>query len=341
MSRKRAMADHSDKTSEEVFCAGLPYVGNRRLEPDECLSLARRQRWLRLKGLFSSALSPICFISGLMFIVVNLDSAPPTGGVSNSLVAVGSLAVLAPTAIVYLIGREARSRAQGYRRARIFGYVRRFAGTAHMDDPTDRCLLALVRAKLIQPDSREHCELELLPLSNVVYSVNRVPIRKYVRLEVRTAAARPQDAVEFAVPSEWLPGEVPFEPQRRRQSRQETAEILRYWRSIKRKVWLSPLYFTLVCYCLYQLVRVAYPTAPVLLSAAAISLAGFLLFRNWQQARHVKADADLGWVMVVPPHTSTDKNGTDKEEERTLEVLPRSGAIWTIDGRPAGWRRKR
>jgi hypothetical protein len=276
-----------------------------------------------------------------MFGLVVLEKNLMKGGIGELLFSISCIALVVPAAIVFLVGREARSRARGYRRARILGYVRRFAGTAHTDDPTDRCLLALVRAKLIRPDSRDYCELELFPLSNVVYSVNKVTIRKYLRLQVRTAAARPQDAVEFAVPSEWLSREVPFEPQRRRQSQQETAEILRYWRGIKRRMWLSPLCFTLVCYCLYQLVRVAHPTAPVLFLAIAVSLAGFLLFRNWQQARHFKADADVGWVIIVPPHRYPDKDGSEKAEDRTLEVLPQSGAIWTIDGRPSGWRRKR
>lgn len=342
---KAFLRDQLEKKSEGTFCAGLPYVGTRPLEPAETQTLARRARWLSDVGFVLLALSPILFVSALVFGVILLEKVPRLESGPAPVSCLCFFGLLAPVAAAFLVGYDARSKARYYREARAFRCVRRFAGTMS-EDPTDRSQRVLVRARLIRRGSEEHCQIELFPSNDVVYSVNGVPVRKRIRVEITAAAARPEDVAEYSLPVDWQSDDLPFEPQRRRQSADETAEILHYAHRVRRWIWIPTLFFVylwalVVGDFLYETVKLSSSLCWALFFAGAIALSWFLLSGAWRQALKYKADADLGWVIVVPPHKHTEKDGTEKTKKETIEVLPVSGALWTIEHKPAGWRRKK
>jgi hypothetical protein len=342
---KDFLRDQLEKKSEGTFCAGLPYVGTRPLKAAETQTLARRARWLSDVGVVLLALSPILFVSALVFGVILLEKVPRFESGPAPFSVLCFFGLIAPVAAAFLVGYDARSKARYYGEARAFRCVRCFAGTMS-EDPTDHSQRVLVRAGLIQPDSKEHCQIELFPSNDVVYSVNGVRVRKLIRVDVTTAAARPEDVAEYAVPVDWQSDDLPFEPQRRRQSADETDEIIYYARRVRRRMWISPLLFVylwalVVGDFLYETVKLSSSLCWAIFFAGAIALFGLLLSGPWRHTRQCKTDAGLGWVIIVPPHKHTERDGTEKTQKETIEVLPVSGAVWTIDGRPAGWRRKK
>jgi hypothetical protein len=223
--------------------------------------------------------------------------------------------------------------------------VRRFAGTVPSKEYWDASLKALARAKLVHGDLQGQREFELLGDDDAVFGVNGAPARKYVKIVSITASPRPTDAVEFAVPSEWYSGHVPFEPHRRRQSAEEADGIRGYARGFWRRLWIVPILFLFpggaLRDFLYGSLKLPLSICPGMSAAGAALLSGLVLFRPWREARMLKADAEFGWAIIVPPHTYTDKRGVQRTQQETVEILPISEALWTIEGNPAGWRHRR
>jgi hypothetical protein len=67
----------------------------------------------------------------------------------------------------------------------------------------------------------------------------------------------------------------------------------------------------------------------------AISIAVLLLLRHVYNMRRggarIRADADLGWLIITTVN--------DDPDAPVVEWLPVSKLVWTINGKPAGWRK--
>ncbi len=306
--------------------------------------MARRADRLRLTGALFMLLCAVLFFCGLVVLVILSGRVPEPEAGGGVLDRVCSIAMVVALPVAFLVGRDAHSRSRGVRDALRVGYVRRFAGTAYGSDPTDDSFRRLVHAKLIEFGSIEHCELELFPLSNAVYAINNLPIKKYLRLRVGTAAAWPEDAADCPVPAHWHLADAPVEIRRRRQSPEETRELLLHARSVRRRLWFVPVASVVLCApvgFLYEAGILPRSISILIFVAGATTLSGFVLFRGWRRASKDRADADLGWIIIVPPHHYTDEDGTQRRQNHPIEILRESGALWTINGIPAGWRREK
>jgi len=336
--------DESEGASAQTFCASLPFVGTRAIRGRELRILRRRARRLRIRGLLFLAASPVAFASGLTFAVLGCDAQASV--LYAPLMALSMVLVFGGTGLSLLLAHDSFALSRQYREVMRVGHVRRFSGTIRCNDPTDLSVQRLVRARLATPDCEEHYDIELLPLADMLYSVNGTRLRKRIRVYPTAVVVTPRDTIELAVPPDWHAPNLPFVPKRRRQSHEETEQILRYVRRIRRLIWLPPLVFVYIWALvtgdvLYEYVGLSRGTCITIFVAGAVGLVGFFLSRAWRHGSRMRADAEFGWIIIVPPHKYTDKTGAEHVQEETVEILPASGALWTIDGRPAGWRHNR
>src|SRR5690606_33851617 len=148
----------------EVWCAGLPYVGERSLTVEERDSLTHRARLMRFGAVAAYLLSPVCMLL-LLEAILPLESRVPVlfyrGVVFSALVV-----SFAGGATVLLIGRDLSRRSASLRKTRKLGFVRGFEGAIGWHDPTDVTFERLFKEGFFDPQRKGSARLELLPHSD-------------------------------------------------------------------------------------------------------------------------------------------------------------------------------
>ncbi|CAN5272430.1 hypothetical protein BH20ACI2_BH20ACI2_16460 [soil metagenome] len=329
---------------ESVFCAGLPFVGWRDISPGEKEILNQESRtgyrytvvWLMLAGL--SIVAPLSIAVGLSLVITFSPSVEDV-----LLVLIVALSLLGFT-ITLVLADKAFRRSGITKRTLSQGRFRIFKGDFDNEDPTDYERERLVENGVLGPGQTEPITLELHAVDDVIFAKSGSRPRKWIAVELTTAAPLPQHAARFNVPSEWqIPIDGNFE--RRRMTLNEKEELLDYARHVRRWRWLQ---IFLGIWLVASLIRIVakltgLQTETAIQLGVVLATAGSGLWYYWQgrKARIFDEDAELGWAIVVNAEHASAIVERDRAFTADVEVLATSGLIWIVKGKPAGWRRRR
>ncbi len=327
-----------------VLCAGLPFVGWRDISHGEKEILNQEARsdstytvvWLALAGL--SIVAPLSIVVGLSFVIAFSPAA-------ENVLAVLIVAVsLVGFTITLILADKAFRRSKIARRTLSQGRFRIFQGSFDNEDPTDHERERLVAKGVLAPGQTESITLELHADDDVIFAKNSSRPQKWIAVDLTTAAPIPQHAARFNVPSEWeIAAEGSFE--RRRLMSSEKAELLDYARQIRRWRWLQMFLGVWFVGSLIRLIAklTELQTETAIQLWVVLATAGSGLWYYWQgrKARIFDEDAELGWTLILGAEHAAAIAETDRVFTGEVEVLPASGLIWGIKGKPAAWRRRR
>ncbi len=327
-----------------VFCAGLPFVGWRNLSPGEKEMLKQESRggstytvvWLVLAGL--SIVAPLSIVVGLSLFLTFSQTA------ENVVIVLIVAASLLGFTIALILADKAFRRSRIANRTLAHGRFRIFQGNFDNEDPTDDERERLVEKGVLAPDQTEPITLELHAVDDFIFAKNGSRLQKWIAVELTTAAALPEHAARFNVPSDWeISAEGSFE--RRRLMSDEKAELLDYARQIRRWRWLQILlgvwFVGSLIRIIAELTGLQTETAIQLWVVLATAGSGFWYYWQGRKARIFDEDAELGWALVFNAEHATEIAERDRAFTGEVEVLPASGLIWVVKGKPAGWRRRK
>lgn len=292
--------------------------------------------WLVLAGL--SIIVPLSIAVGLSSFISFSPSA-------ENVLAVFVVAVtLFGFTITLVLADRAFRRSRIANRTLAQGRFRIFQGNFDNEDPTDDERKRLVEKGVLAPDQTEPITLELHAVDDFIFAKNGSRLQKWIAVELTTAAALPECAARFNVPSEWeISAEGSFE--RRRLMSSEKAELLDYARQIRKWRWL---HIFLGVWFVGSLIRIiaelsGMPTETFIQVWVVFATAGSCFWYYWQgrKARIFEEDAELGWALVFSAEHASALAEGDQGFTADVEVLAASGLIWVVKGKPAGWRRRR
>jgi hypothetical protein len=328
------------------WCAGLPCVA------EERLTEVQREAAERTYGRSRNALLAYAAAGGVV-----LPAAFALGlWASNALgrhswlaltLSFTLFAVLLPLCVAKALdhGRSALP----LRRDLEDGFLWVFEGTLaearyEEEDPE---VMALLQAGLLERGGREQ-RLAVLPRSGRLMQANGKNLPPLRRLHVATTAAWPTQLFRYSLPPEVKEvfGPSARDLKRRRMAEPERAELGRHIARLTATPWLL-IALTAVMSTFVSMWIVRDQAAPQDLLALAwlvIWIASALRhIRGYSLARRLESDLEVGWLLsweaAEAPGTPRDPRDGGPPPFQRAEVLPVSQRDWTIDGKPAAWRR--
>jgi hypothetical protein len=327
---------------ELVLCAGLPFTGTRPLtEADRVILRAQRVR-AQVAGaawLLAILLAP-AFIISTWALIARARSAAPFEFAAISFAILLFLGI--PVALL-----KARDQ---FRRARVCGktirstFLRSFSGALNIDDPSDRIRESLIRSGLLNiQDEGVNC-IELHSSADAVYRINHVTPQRHTAVELTRAASAPLNPAKFTVPPDWAAPVERAELSRRRLTAGEKAELRNYANEVGTRTAFAVV---LVCWfggkMLWQVLSrllADWPGLGETLSVAiVIGVCVQLILRARDRAGQLYVESENGWAVGIEPSESASYPQNSPNPVIPSEVLSFSGTLWTVRGRPAGWRR--
>lgn len=341
----------ADAPNAVTLCAGFPYAGDRELTSQEAIALRREARIATSLGCLIPIAVPIIAIA----IGVALEPlfTMMSKNVSDYFLVVVVVSSIVGCAIAMLWGMEFLERARKLRATRRHGFLRVFHGPYNWYDPTDPALLDLLKSRLLRDDAPAMANIELFPHLNELYAINGTPVKTIVKLTLTTGAARPTESMVLDIPKAWIENESDFQLERRRPSADELQELGQY-AMLTRVYWLRTIGsgFCVALFLVYLLglivkmaVRASFiePFEPgellrvaLLAPAAGAILTAYRVRRDLRFTRLIRQDMECNWIFMISPPKSED---IKEDIGNMVERLPVSNVLWTIGGKPAGWRR--
>ncbi|MGH9800769.1 MAG: hypothetical protein ACRD82_10425 [Blastocatellia bacterium] len=341
----------TDYQKDELLFAGLLFTGDRSLTTEELADLRRKRLrllaaaavWLVATLFWPLLALAVGFLTRAIELVVS--SSNSFSEVAIVLLAGGSLFVGIPVSI--LKSKDCFHYAAVLSRTIRAGSVRQFAGKFDYrfwnEDTLEQLLEKLLNKKLIEPDTIDSLDIETYPQDEYIYQLNRTRLNGFFPVHLTIAAAVPSGAARFRAPVEFQPETEGSIVERRRLTAEEQKELQSYARkTLRRRLIYSPI-------CLWCFTSVAWSVSTKFLSWNASSLltggvlavtatALFLQTKKWVNA--FKQDAENGWVLIAE-YLPMEKSETESDHQpATVEFLIYAGHEWTIDGKPASWRKK-
>lgn len=228
------------------------------------------------------------------------------------------------------------------------GFVRQFVGEFDhrfwtTEQTLNQLLRKLVNKKLIDPATTEPLEIEVYPQDEYVYRLNQNCLNGFFLIYLTAAATNPQNPARFRAPTEFQFENEERVVERRRLTTEEQEELRGYARQTRRRGLIySPILLWIATQVAWFLSRkfLSFDTSRYVTGIALVTVAAVLFFRfsNWANA--YKQDAESGWVIIVvylPEDFSEPGFG---DQSVTVEYLINTGNEWTIDGKPASWRKR-
>jgi hypothetical protein len=166
---------------------------------------------------------------------------------------------------------------------------------------------------------------------------------KPARVHVAQVAAPPEAPIKLMLPAELRPSSAGLlDVARRRLSDPERAELERHAQRMRRPgsalLLLTPLAYGVLFYWSQN-----DWTLPAHLSSAPLVLGMWVIaaqtaWRRMRFAARLRTDAELGWIVTVDHGHA---NGLDDPELPAcgVETLLHARLDWTVNRRPAAWRR--
>ena len=325
----------------QLWCAGLPLIGDRRLGREEQEQL-RQAAWRLLWSGLASFLAVLA-LGVLLIALTAIAGARWDGTLFVIAILVAALMLFLPATLFAREGWFQRGLLL-FRDLRV-GHIRVFEGvltqadlleTADSSDATQRRLVAL---GLLTFGTGQAQKIEVLPVSRRVWRVGGARARPWVEARWKEVSSSP------AAASPWQYTDGMPAPSgtmgRRKLSTREQAELYRE----THQHWLRPFIPALLLTVLFLVLLVsALSVRPLpkfsewwgLIHVTWITVAADVFFlRRWAQARQMYQDARNGEVRASLGSITDD--GIRSYGVR--ETLPASGRTWTEAGKPAAWRR--
>jgi len=250
--------------------------------------------------------------------------------------------LLAPFALARLA--LALRRARAYRRDLRDAHVLRFAGALSAFDSLalDRDLALLARRGVFAPEPGVEQDLVVLKDARELLHANGRWAERRVSLHVSELALPPESPVKLSLPRE-LRSEAAqtLEVARRRLTDLELRELAQHAARLRQPGTALLLLTPVMAGALYVWADSDWSLPPHLASAPLIIgmwlLAVQALLRRRRVAQRLASDMDLGWVITVD---HGERAGGDPElPARGVESLLNARLDWTVNRRPATWRR--
>jgi hypothetical protein len=327
---------HLDSREPHAWCAGLPCVEQPTMVAEERMRVARLRTAARVRaaGLFASL--------GLTLAAATFVLLPDA---LRSLLA--SLVLVATPFVLLGIVRALR-RSRAYTRDLADGQMWRFAGSLSNFDSLalDRDLALLARRGAFMPEPGVEQDMVVLRHARELLHVNGKWAPRGLTLRVSQVVAPPGESVKLALPAELRTeraGELDLG--RRRLSAPEQSELGAHVQQLRKPgvafLLLTPLALSVLLVWSEHTedMQVSFASAPFVLALWLLSAQSF--WRRLRLASRLRADAELGWVITVD-HPSDLLAVTPEDAElpaRGIESLLHARLDWTVNRRPASWRR--
>jgi hypothetical protein len=324
---------HLAPAEQHAWCAGLPSVEQPLMADEERKRVTRLQKHAYRKA----ALLLLALVLGLAAV---LGAAMPLT-VRTPLLMLSFF--LVPLSLAWAVSAFLRARAYG--RDLHDGRLWRFAGTLSTFDSLalDRDLAQLARRGVFVPEPGIEQDLVVLKDSCELLHANGKWAPRGVMLHVSQVAAPPDDAVKLSLPSELRSDSgSTLDVGRRRFTAAELRELdahaLRMRKPGSVLFLLTPFALSVVLVWAGQgwTLPPHLASAPLVLGMWFFALQTFL--RRLRFSSRLRTDAELGWVVTV----DHDENGISDDPElpaRGVESLLNARLDWTVNRRPATWRR--
>jgi hypothetical protein len=288
---------------------------------------------------------PVC--TAIPFILWTiLSSTALDAGLVEDIVFVSTVLSLfagIPTAILFASVAFERSRI--LKRTWKAGHIRRFAGTLSSEDWTNNTDAILRKAARVEIGSQVDMVADLHASDDVLYRIGDRETKQWIPLELTRGTRPPVAAARFKAPIEWLDPDREDEILRRRLTAGELDEILGYANRVRRARWWLALGLAWIVLSLSRLAgmeifELGLPVIYAVCVGATIIGLVYIFYYSTSKAKLYERDWEDGWAIILePPQVSTLTDGEMSMSE-AIEVLPISGATWTIGGKPAGWRKR-
>jgi hypothetical protein len=321
-----------DTQAAHVWCAGLPLIEQPTMVDAERAQVARR-RSRAWRGALAIALAFAALVVGAL------------GLEGTSSLALWWLAFLTlPFALSGAVVCARRALAHG--RDLEAGKLWRFAGALSAFDSlgSDRDLAQLARRGVFVPEPGVGQDLSVLADSHQLLHANGKWAPHDLTLHVREIAPPPVEPAKLALPTELRTETAgALDVGRRRFSPPELQELEQHALRLRRPgiaLWLlTPLgalgLFLLLEHGLNLPPRFA--SAPFAAGMWLFALQGYI--RRLRFAARLRTDSELGWVVTVD-HGEPNAGQDDPQlPANGVESLLNARLDWTVNRRPAAWRR--
>jgi hypothetical protein len=336
-----SVPEHVSETNATSWCAGLPLVEEPEMVPRE----RERVRFLRgqalrqsLLRLAAALLSPVGFIlSAGSLREAQHEVWPATVAVMGfmSLLASPLFALSALSAL-----RMARRHAADLAAPRLL----RFLGSISSFDSLglDPDLALLTRKGLFFSEPGAEQDMSVLSSSMQVLHVNGKWAPPGIIVHVERVAPPPAEPFKLPLPEDvHAEGSDGVSVARRRLTELEVDELKRHARVMRRPgriFWLLTAIGAIALSSWHSQDWV-FPPQPVsiIIGILAWLLAALATVRRARLSTRLREDAELGWVVTVD--AEHDNADADELPARGVETLLHSHMDWTVNRRPATWRR--
>jgi hypothetical protein len=333
--------EHVPSAQAHVWCAGLPCIEEPTMEPRERERVGKLRRRALVRALLWAIAGTIPPVLAVATLGVLEQQARPymaflsTGGVVTFLVS--------PLFLLWAWGalRDARN----YAGDLAHGRVLRFGGTLSSFDSLalDPDLAQLTRKNLLAPEPGLEQDMVVLPVSHELLYANGSWARSRQRLHVERIAPPPEEPLKLPLPDDVESQTTrAVSVARRRMTTLEVEELSRHAARLRepgRLFWVLAVFAGLALIS-WHVQGWKMPPEPV---SIPLALAGWAfafvnVMRRVRLANRLSEDAELGWVLTVDHEPSLD-SGDVELPARGVETLLHARLDWTVNRRPATWRR--
>jgi hypothetical protein len=334
------MPPHLSENEMSLWCASLPCIEEPEMverERERVKRLSRLALLIALSRLVFAGLSFAAFVS-LAVWVAGREGTPPQW---SSLL--GLLFLFAgPLFLIAALRGFAEVRA--FSRDLREGRVRRFAGPLSNYDSLalDADLALLFRRGLLRAAPGMEEELVVLPHSGQLLYAGKNWAPRATVLSMRRVADPPLSATKLSLPREYAPqaSDKNVQLARRRLTDGEVGELSAHARELRRPGTSFWWVFAFVAVALGawhgEGFRVPPSSVGVPIALVAAAVAVWSTVRRVRLSLRIDRDVALGWVLTV------DRGHLEEDSELPelgVETLLHAQLDWTVNQRPAGWRR--
>lgn len=328
---------NTDDLQKTRWCNGLKSSGYRILQPDE-IDRLRRITKSALTGIWKPATVLVACPSLLYVSATWLGDGPDSGWIQAIIFGFSlAAAIFILPASALLMTRDIFKKWNALRVDLRESRVECFATDA---SPSSQAEISNV-SKIVSTPTKT---IEVLPRSGLIFLLDGIRTNHESYADITEAVAPPESASLYAIPHEWASGIAESKKEQSQFERRrltsgeldELAQHLRWWRPHS---WAVLGFAAIFVMFLIAGVLNYVDGDPKrandqsIFSILLVAGTSFFLLRSYVRGKRasnrLSHDHASAWVVVVEP-----KDGSQDRQE----VLPISGAVWTINGQPSGWR---
>jgi len=315
---------------ETAWCAGFSQSGRRELTPPEIAELNRLAERLHGQAWASALAGPGVFLGLLAAIGISALL-----GASTTVLIGFLLFSLLFAPLGFILSRDWFLRARTLRQDITTGWALQFIGIVDPASGPEETRDLLVRRGLLTPDPRITQGLELLPASNLVWTVNGRRTGGLLSAKSGVVAQVPEYA---AMAAQWVepakqPGSEGVHINFRDLSTAERQELQRHWKKLLLRPLVSALLLTVWAGLALMMGTWKESNFGLTMVGAFAVWSWISVYRILDLAGKVRRDASAGRVVIVRRALSPGQELSPAEE-----YLPQSGIPWSAGARPAPWR---